>query len=280
MMAKRNAHSGISALIVSGMALLAAACLASGCAKKGSAAAAPVSNAYYSPKAVARGVWRIDEHGSVNMYLVAGNDKAALIDTGEGEPGLDEVVRSLTSLPVIVVNTHGHGDHAGGNPWFDSIYAHPADMDAVRSMSSPKSRFFEIKRGDSIDLGGRSLKVIETPGHTRGSVCLLDPADRILFSGDNNNGHVWLFLGDSLSVEEYLASLERLMARSTEFDLILPGHGDACDASRLSRIAESCRAVLGGTAQERPYQNHMGALCYGPGDALVAYSPRRIFAPK
>jgi hydroxyacylglutathione hydrolase len=227
----------------------------------------------------AAGVWRIDEHGAVSMHLVIGEKKAALIDSGAGTPGLDAVVASLTDLPVIVINTHFHEDHAMGNRAFDTIYAHPADLERVRYQSSPKSAFLPLREGDVVDLGGRKLSVIETPGHTKGSICLLDAKNRMLFTGDNNNGHVWLFLSESLSVQEYLASLERLIARSKEYDLILIGHGDPCDIGRLERIAESCRAIMKGGIESLPYKNY-GALSYGPGDALVAYDPNKIFAPR
>jgi hydroxyacylglutathione hydrolase len=274
------------------ISFIAAACIAlaafglGGCGKSApakSVAKKPVLTerikAAYPVTEETAGVWRIDEHGVVNMHLVIGEKKAALIDTGAGTPGLDAVVASLTDLPVIVINTHFHSDHAMGNSAFDAIYAHVDDLERVSYQSSAKSTFHQLRDGDVIDLGGRELSVIWTPGHTKGSICLLDAKNRILFSGDNNNGHVWLFLSESLSVQEYLASLERLMARSKEYDLILIGHGDPCDIGRLERIAESCRAIMKGGIESQPYKNYQ-ALCYGPGDALVAYDPNKIFAPR
>jgi glyoxylase-like metal-dependent hydrolase (beta-lactamase superfamily II) len=212
------------------------------------------------------------------MFLVLGTRSALLIDTGLGEKGLDAVAASITDLPVTVVNTHGHEDHAGGNRFFDTICAHPGDMDTVARFS-PGKKITEVKEGFSFDLGGRSLSVIETPGHTRGSICLLDAANRIIFTGDNNNGHVWLFLYESLPVETYLASLERLMARSGEFDVIYPGHGSPCGLERLTAIAASARAILKGGAATRPYQNYANAVAYGPEDALVAFDPRKLRRP-
>ncbi len=230
---------------------------------------------FYSWNEVSKGVWRIDEHGQVNAYLVIGGKRAALVDTGEGEPGLSSIAAALTSLPIIVVNTHFHQDHAGGDSAFPTIYIDGKELELVRGMASPKAEILPLKDGDAIDLGGRSLSVIETPGHTAGSVCLLDAANRILFSGDNDNAHVWLFLDESLSVQEYLASLERLMARSGEYDLILPGHGDPCNFKRLERIAEACRAILKGGVDAKPYKNY-DALSFGPPDALVAYRKDKI----
>ena len=76
--------------------------------------------------------WRIeeyDENNSVYMYLLTGKRGAALIDTGFGMIDIREVVSTLTKLPVFVINTHGHFDHTGGNPLFDEIHIHPADME-------------------------------------------------------------------------------------------------------------------------------------------------------
>src|SRR5512144_3125685 len=84
---------------------------------------------------VADGVWRIDDHGGDNMYLVAGRSAALLIDTGLGVAKLADFVKTLTALPVTVVNTHGHPDHAGGNGQFGTVYAPPADFDAIRDVA-------------------------------------------------------------------------------------------------------------------------------------------------
>ena len=60
-------------------------------------------------------------------YLVLGNEKALMIDTMNGSEDLKAVVRTITDLPVMVVNTHGHGDHICGNIFFEEAYIHPAD---------------------------------------------------------------------------------------------------------------------------------------------------------
>jgi hydroxyacylglutathione hydrolase len=211
------------------------------------------------------------------MFLVAGKEKALLIDTGFGEPGLDAVVASLTSLPVAVVDTHGHDDHAGGNKYFDEIYAHPGDMSVVKHFS-PGKKVREVRAGYEFDLGGRKLSVIETPGHTRGSICLLDAENRILFTGDNNNSHIWLFLEESLSVEEYLKSLEALIAREGEFDVMLIGHGGQTSPAFLDGIAECAREILKGGVESQTYRNLPNARSYVTMGALIAFDPNKIRA--
>ena len=89
--------------------------------------------------------WRIeeyDENNSVYMYLLTGKRGAALIDTGFGMIDIREVVSTLTKLPVFVINTHGHFDHTGGNPLFDEIHIHPADMEVYRAHSGENAKAF------------------------------------------------------------------------------------------------------------------------------------------
>lgn len=61
--------------------------------------------------------WLIEEEAECNvyMYLLAGDKQAILLDTGYGTIALDEIVAALTDLPVLVLCTHGHFDHIGGN---------------------------------------------------------------------------------------------------------------------------------------------------------------------
>ena len=87
-----------------------------------------MENSFYKWKQLGAGVFHIQDLFSDYMYLVAGEEKAALIDTGMGFPGLRQLVERLMDKPVIVLNTHGHLDHIGGNDEFDCIYLHPDDL--------------------------------------------------------------------------------------------------------------------------------------------------------
>ena len=87
-----------------------------------------MENSFYKWKQLGAGVFHIQDLFSDYMYLVAGEEKAALIDTGMGFPGLRQLVERLTDKPVIVLNTHGHLDHIGGNDEFDCIYLRPDDL--------------------------------------------------------------------------------------------------------------------------------------------------------
>lgn len=73
------------------------------------------SESWFKTELIAEKVWRIDDHGNDNIYLVEGEDKALLIDNGLGVADLKKHVKTITQKPLIVVNTHGHPDQVGGN---------------------------------------------------------------------------------------------------------------------------------------------------------------------
>lgn len=92
--------------------------------------------AYYEAKNIGHHIYHIYEPGNTYTSLIIGNTQAMLIDTGYGFSNLHSFVRTLTDLPLIVVNTHGHVDHAGGNFLFDRIYMHPEEVTIYRQYMS------------------------------------------------------------------------------------------------------------------------------------------------
>ena len=98
------------------------------------------ASSWFSLSEVAPKVWVIGDHGADNMYLVEGADSALLIDTGLGTADLASFVKKLTSKPLIVVNTHGHPDHAGSNHQFRKVYVHSADSSDARACNLPEAR--------------------------------------------------------------------------------------------------------------------------------------------
>ena len=95
----------------------------------------------FTVQLVADGVYAIDEFGIALMYLIIGKTQALLLDTGVGAGNVHAVVKELTDLPCLVVNSHHHYDHAGGNVWFDEVYAHKnAVSRTVRRYAAPLSR--------------------------------------------------------------------------------------------------------------------------------------------
>lgn len=147
-----------------------------------------------------------------HSYLLWGGARALLIDTGLGIADIRQVTDELSPLPVTVANTHAHWDHIGGNRRFDEIFVHEAEaawlgghfplpLQAVKQNLLAKPCSFPpdfsvdeytvfsgcpklLRDGDVIDLGGRKIKVIHTPGHSPGHCCFLDTERGYLFSGD------------------------------------------------------------------------------------------------
>lgn len=169
------------------------------------------------------------------QYLVIGEEKALLIDSGFGLGSLKKIVEGLTDKPIILVNTHGHPDHGGGNAEFGAPLLHPEDNGVYAHKCAFETRLEEaqhwgipdaeeklqptpptpiaLEDGHVFDLGGRVLKAIHTPGHTRGSVCIFDEATGTLFTGDNVQGMATALMErDAANVSTYLASMEKIAA--------------------------------------------------------------------
>jgi hydroxyacylglutathione hydrolase len=290
------------------VALSIIATCSAGLAQSQPAAAEP--KPWFTATKSAQGVWAISDHGSDNMYLVEGGEKALLIDTGLGVARLSAFVKTLTAKPVIVVNTHGHPDHAGGNFEFTSVYAHPADFSAIEALSTKEARartagnmakgpagpdrisaeeaasarpaeLLPIKDGFVFDLGGRRLEVIEAPGHTPGEIVLLDTANKALFTGDNTNSLVWLFLPNSEPLEIYLQTLKKIERRAGEFDTIYPGHGSPLPSSFIGEQIACVESILDGSAKPDPYRTFAGdAMLVRYKTAAVAYNPQNLRVKK
>ena len=234
------------------------------------------------------GVWIIDDNGNANMYLVEGADSALLIDTGTGTKELKDIVDTITDLPVIVVNTHGHPDHIGGNSSFDKAYLPPADTAIYRYFINEAARnnaekagkepeLVMLKKGHVFDLGNRKLEVIAIAGHTPGSIGLLDAENKLLFSGDSNNNLIWMFLDHSLPLEVLLQNLLKLQQRTNDFDFIMPGHGTPLDKTFLDEQITCARNILNGNCEPESYESFMGTkpVCKFK-RASIVYNPDNL----
>jgi glyoxylase-like metal-dependent hydrolase (beta-lactamase superfamily II) len=193
-------------------------------------------------KKISSGVWAFDQ-GMVRCFLIVGSVRAMLLDTGAVPCDLMGLIRSITPLPLVVLHTHGDGDHTANDNQFPNIYAHPKEFPIIRQFRPElTSTLHPITAASSFDLGGRILQVIETPGHTPGSLCLLDRASRILFSGDTlSYGPVFLF-GQHRDIHTYRKTLDYLMQLGG-FDTVYPCH-NSCPIS-LSVISGLMAAVDG-----------------------------------
>lgn len=211
-------------------------------------------------------------------YLVSGNEKAVVIDTGTGIGNLKQVISELTGLPVSVVNTHTHWDHIGNNHQFTEIACYD-DEECIRKMRQgvsnerlrisvtgdsiwkPLPEGFDastwaippvkptslLEDGDMIDLGGRSLEVIHTPGHSPGSICLLDRKSRVLFTGDTFFPGPLYAYPEDVNIDDYLNSLEKLSDRLDEYDYLCSGHNDPWVKSEvIPRVLKAFQDIMAG----------------------------------
>lgn len=217
---------------------------------------------FYNVSELKKNVYRIDSNEQVFMDLFVGSEKALLWDTGYGYGDLKAVVREITDLPLIIVNSHGHLDHTCGNFQFEEdIYIHPADVelcqqhnslemrkgavengrhtfmyetgqlmdvlpedfDEERYVNAGYGKLVPVEEGHVFDLGGITLEVVEVPGHTHGSIGLLYKEEKIFFAGDAMNPFLWLFAPEATMLSEYKATLRK--ADGLDFEALVVSHG-------------------------------------------------------
>jgi glyoxylase-like metal-dependent hydrolase (beta-lactamase superfamily II) len=205
---------------------------------------------------VAPGTFAIYEpHQSeeVISYLIVGLKQALLFDTGLGIADIHRIVSRLTSLPVVVLNSHTHDDHVGGDWQFNSIFGMdtaftrenakgsttdaqaeiapgeicgdlPKRFDPKAYRTKPWHVSFFIHDGFKIELGGRTVEVIATPGHTPDAIALLDRDNELLFTGDTYYpAPIWLYRPET-DLAAYERSIARLAALAPEIKTVLGAH--------------------------------------------------------
>ena len=231
-------------------------------------------------------VWVVETTDKTTMYIIEGNDKAMLIDTGTKCEKLDEVVRNITKKPLYVTITHAHGDHAGNIRFFPEIYLHPADT--VLLDKSYKGKVHFVKDGQIFDLGGKKIEVVHMPAHTPGSIVLLDRKAGSCYSGDAfGSGQVWLQLRPYATMKTYISSclkMEKLMDEG--ISKIYCGHypyvKKAYGKDYILAMRHLAESLDNGTDKSAiPYDRKVSIGCDHPmiatkGPASIVYDPEHI----
>ena len=191
--------------------------------------------------------WRIEDDG-VRFFLLCGRDQAALVDTGLNAPNDREIAEELTDLPLILINTHADPDHISGNAAFEGFYMNPEEEGNYRDNGGTNS-FLPIHENDVIDLGERELQIVDIPGHTPGSIAIIDKKYRVLLSGDSvQNGHIFMF-GKTRDIDRYIESLKHLKEYEGEFDEVYPCHGSIPEKPELiDKLIEGANSIRAGVA--------------------------------
>jgi glyoxylase-like metal-dependent hydrolase (beta-lactamase superfamily II) len=245
----------------------------------------PVSDPWFEVYKVAPAVFAIYEpHQAEEIisYLIVGEKRALLFDTGMGISDIRKVTAELTRLPVVVLNSHTHNDHVGDNWRFETVYGMDTDFTRQNARGSredaqaevtpdqicgnlPKgfdpgtyvTRPWKIEAyrhdGDRIDLGGRALEIIATPGHTPDAISLLDRANGLLFTGDTYYpAPIWLFRPET-DLDAYRASIRRLAALAPQVKTVLGAHNiPVASPSVLLRLVVAFDAVRAGKIPATP----------------------------
>ncbi len=205
--------------------------------------------------------WRVED-GGVRFFVLEGEKAALMIDSGMNTPDARDIVMSITKLPLKLINTHADPDHIAGNAKFDEFYMHPAEL---ANYPANHGKIIPVSEGDVIDLGGRKLTVIDLPGHTPGSIALLDDKARVLYSGDAiQDGHIFMF-GKMRSFDSYIAGLEALSEKHlSRFDRIYPSHGSLpVDPSLIPKLISAAKDICSGaiSGKEAEFMGNKIKVC-------------------
>lgn len=225
-------------------------------------------------------IYEPHQYEEVISYLITGSNRALLFDTGLGMGDIKPVVLALTKLPVTVLNSHTHFDHIGGNWEFDDVWGVDSAYTRINMAGATTAQLAEeviplrfcgalpaqfkpaayaipgfhiahfVKDGEVIDLGGRTIEVLFTPGHTPDALALLDRENRLLFTGDSYYaGPIFLYVPET-NLDAYRQSLVRLTKLVPQLDLLLPSHNFPAEKPEvLTRLLAALDQSRAGTAQ-------------------------------
>ena len=221
---------------------------------------------HFETKQIAPDTWQINGKGA-NAYLVCGENEGAMVDSGELNEDLRACAEQLCGKPVkMVLNTHGHFDHTGGNGYFPVAYMGEKAAVIAKTPNGPTDvsdypldyEIITVSDGFTVDLGGRVLKAFRMDGHSPDNLAWLDRRERILFTGDNMGPVVpmkYKCKDPQPSMLLYMESVAKILMHREEFDWVCPGHGKSMvDADVVNHtMMAALRALDGETDPEPPH---------------------------
>jgi glyoxylase-like metal-dependent hydrolase (beta-lactamase superfamily II) len=242
----------------------------------------PTRNPWFEVFKIQERIYAIYEPGQfeeVISYLITGREQALLFDTGLGIGDIHSVAKQLTALPITVLNSHTHYDHVGGNHQFETVIGRNHPYPRERSKGLSNEEIGEYARGDwiwkptppgfsaeayatngweysrwvqenqFIDLGGVSLEVIYSPGHSPDSLVLVDHQRRLMFTGDTFYLAPLYTHIEGSSFADYAASAEKLAGLSGVVDRLLMSHNTPkASSSYLERLHAAFTSISNGDA--------------------------------
>lgn len=240
-----------------------------------------MSQTIFNSKLIHPNTWSIHGDGCTS-YLLVGDRCGLMIDTGFAVGNLRTFVEGLTDKPVeMVVNTHGHFDHTGGNGWFSHSYMHEkAILTAKTPYPSLDASLYNtdypvtiVGDGYYFDLGNREIEVIEIPAHSPGDIALLDKTNRILFVGDEVDDRIaliWMQDEPQPTIEQHSKNMKKLLDYRDKFDFVCSGHNSImADAAIVEDFFENDRRIMAGTpggpvvlSEDMPKDFHMPQIEY------------------
>jgi len=224
-------------------------------------------------------------------YLIEGQTKALLFDTGNGIGDIHALVKRLSKKPITVLNSHSHFDHVGGNHAFKRIYAMntsfaterqkgvknediaeevsadalcrtpPNGVSEKNHIGRPYKISKRINDGFVFDLGKRDIEVIHVPGHTPDAIALIDREQGLLWTGDTFYvGPIWLYAPET-DLAAYNRSLDRLLLELPNLKALLPAHNTPwVEPEFLRRVKRAFSKVLNGSAKRQ--ESFQGTVIY------------------
>jgi len=253
----------------------------------------------YVTREIFPGVWDIgDKRGGVtpgvDAYLVLGENKALLLDGGQSVEDLRGAVEKITDLPVEALVLHGHNDHTGNIQQFETVYMSPLDkpiFSVLEAEGFDPERTLPLEDGMSFDLGGRRLEVMAAPGHTPGSMVVLDRENALLFSSDSvGSGFVWMQLPFCSALSAYGEMCAALYEKVKDIPglTLITGHANQhampLYADYIAGQARLARMIVTGAIQTQPMENYdkLPEYCRGYQAFLpdtlcgICYNPRNL----